>query len=556
MLKFFDIEDSSCHIVLDAPLSKDDSKTLALLLEKEYLSWNIEFGHIYNIGVDILNTLYEAIFQKQKKVSITTHKSKLNRYLHSLGFKTHFVSLIKNEIVDINSIDVVVVGGSADSSTKIVEILKNATLQNITLVIVQHVEATRVGEFDVILQRLTTQKVSYAKDAQEIKKGQIYIAPANKHLKVINGNFYLSDDEKHNFAKPSISLSYESFSDFYKEKLLVIQECGYASDGVDKLQHLKENGSKLIIQEIAECKATPMISNAIDVGAHDFILTLEEIISFLNIVDMKLRKDEWIEYLLEKIYEIHNYDFRLYHKDMVRRRIDVYMLKHGIKDIKDTVVMILFHKNAFKSFFLELSINVTELFRKPESFKNSIKFLEKYHKKSRSIKIWSAGCSSGEEVYSMGILLDIMNLLEKSIIYATDFNSVVLQEAKNGVYSQEEYKIAQENFAKIGFKSDLNNYLTLNSNYITISEKIRDKTLFFQHNLIEDSSFNEFNIIICKNVIIYFDDNLQKKVFQLFYDSLKFGGHLVLGESEMIIPMFQEKFERCSENCKIFRKVA
>ena len=240
---------------------------------------------------------------------------------------------------------------------------------------------------------------------------------------------------------------------------------------------------------------------------------------------------------------------------MVSRRIGIFMLKHDIKHIKDAVVTILFNSSAFKGFFLELSINVTELFRKPESFKNSVKLLNKYHKNSHALKVWSAGCSSGEEVYSLSILLDSLGLLGKSLIYATDFNSVVLNEAKNGLYSSESYEEAEINFAQTGIETELGKYITTNKHFININENIKSKILFFQHNLIEDSSFNEFDIIICKNVIIYFDDNLQKKVFQLFYDSLKFGGYLVLGESEYLSPSFVDKFEQSCINCKAFKKV-
>ena len=104
-------------------------------------------------------------------------------------------------------------------------------------------------------------------------------------------------------------------------------------------------------------------------------------------------------------------------------------------------------------------------------------------------------------------------------------------------------------------KTDLDDYLTKNDNFVTIDEKIKNKTLFFQHNLIEDSSFNEFDIIICKNVLIYFDNDLQKRVFKLFYDSLKFGGFLIIGESEQIHEQFIDRFESYSVEYKIFRKV-
>ena len=208
-----------------------------------------------------------------------------------------------------------------------------------------------------------------------------------------------------------------------------------------------------------------------------------------------------------------------------------------------------------KGFFLDLSINVTELFRDPLSFKKIKKLLlETYTKRSR-IKIWSAGCSSGEEIYSVSILLDKLGILDKSIIYATDFNSVILEEAKNGIYAIDLYNRAIENFKMLDFESSLDEYVTKNSNYITIDEKIRKKTNFFQHNLLVDGSFNEFDIIICKNVIIYFEEKLLEKVFTLLYTSLKFGGHLVLGEAEMIHPLFARKFKQCNKNVKVFKKV-
>ncbi len=555
MLKFFDTK-TSCHILLDPPLTQDDIKTLESQLSKQYKSWHVEFGRIYSVELAVIDILYKELFTNKKNITITTHKSKLNRYLNRLGFKVSFDSLIKQDIVKINEIEVVLVGGSADSSPKIIDLVKQVTLKNLTLVVVQHVEPNKVGLFDEILNTHTNYKVSYAKDGEKIQKQHIYLAMRDKHLLVKDGFFHLSDSEKHNYSKPSVSLSYESFSSFYKEKLLVIQECGFAKDGVDKLEVLKRDGSKLIIQDIDECEAKPMIQHALNVGVHDYSFKLKEIINYINIIDNNTTREAWIEYLLDKIFEIHNYDFRLYHRDMINRRLDIFMLKHEIKSMKDAISVILFNRSAFKAFFLEISINVTELFRNPDSFKQIVKLLYKTNIHKHNIKIWSAGCSSGEEPYSVAILLDALGILNKSLIYATDFNSVIVEEAKNGIYPIESYILAQENFEKIGLDIDLKSYVVENKNFMTIVENIKNKILFFQHNLIEDSSFNEFDIIICKNVIIYFNDNLQKKVFQLFYDSLKFGGHLILGESEYIHSDYVSKFEQSCENCKAFKKVA
>ena len=555
MLKYFERE-NSCHIVITPFITVADIENLESLLEKKYNSWLIEFGRIYSLSLEMIELLYKAMFEEHKNIEISTHKNKLNSYLHKLGFRTNFVSWIKDDVLDIHNIELILIGGSANSSEKIMKIVEKANFDNLSLVIVQHVEAGKKGIFDKILQKFTSHKVSYASSGQKIKKSCIYLAPSDKHLKVDNGCFYLSDEEKFNFSKPSVSVSYESFSSYYKEKLLVIQECGYASDGVDKLESLRTNNSKIIIQDIDECEAKPMIQNALNIGVHHYVLTEENIINYINILNKEASDDIWIDYLLEMIFKMYNYDFRLYYRDMVKRRLDIFMIKHEIKSIKDAVGVILFNKSAFKGFFLELSINVTELFRKPNSFKQMIEFLEKSCKNKHNIKVWSAGCSSGEEVYSMAILLHSLDLFDKSLIYATDFNSVILEEAKNGIYTKESFDIAKNNFAKIGLNSKLEEYFSINDKFVVIDENIKKKTLFFQHNLVLDSSFNEFDIIICRNVIIYFDKDLQERVFQLLYDSLKFGGHLILGQSETIIPSFIEKFDKCGDNCKIFKKVA
>ncbi|MDB2562547.1 hypothetical protein N9X61_02970 [Sulfurimonas sp.] len=556
MFKIFEHADKSCDVLLEPPLRSVDVTRLREILKEKYVSWHIEFGRIYKVEKEIIDLMYKEIFLHSKNITITTHKSKLNSYLQRLGFQSKFVSLEREDVIEVSNVEVVLIGGSADSTQKIIEIVKAIQLENLSLVIVQHVEEKKEGYFDRVLQAYTKRKVKYAKDGEKLLKSSVYIAPSDYHLTIENGCFCLADTPKYNFSKPSVSVSYASFSSYYKEKLLVIQECGYASDGVDKLPLLKTNNTHLIIHKEVECEAKPMVSNALALNIHDYVLGLGDIIHYVDILDKELSKDNFVEYFLEKVYQVRAYDFRLYSLDMMKRRIDIFMLKHEMKSIKDAIAIILFKESAFKSFFLEVSINVTELFRKVESFILLSNLLESQYNKSRNIKIWSAGCSSGEEAYSVAILLENLNLLDRSVVYATDFNDVVLQEAENGFYANKYLKQAITNYERLGFKNNLDQYFTKNNNYISVNENIRKKVLFFQHNLVLDSSFNEFDIIICKNVLIYFNSELQNLVFGLFYDSLKFGGHLVLGESEMLCIEFLDKFERCSNDCKIFRKIA
>ncbi|MCX6051453.1 MAG: hypothetical protein NTZ60_02975 [Campylobacterales bacterium] len=554
MLQFFE-ESKVCKIILHAPLMSDDVLLLRDLFYKEYKEWVLEFGTIYNIDKNLVHLLYKEIFKANKKVSIITHKSKLNRYLNKLGFQTKFISLLKDKVVNTHDIKVILIGGSADSSPKIVNIISKIKSSNLSIVIVQHVQSERIGKFDEILQKYTAQKVCYAQDGEKIEKGVIYLAPNNKHLKVSDGCFVLSDEEKYNFAKPSVSLSYESFAFYYKEFLVVVQECGNASDGVDKLEFLKQNKSTVILQDKDECKAKSMVMNALALNVHDYVFHQEDIITYINFLNQQSIKEFYIEEFLEMLVNRYGYDFRLYHRDMIQRRIEFFMIKHEIKNIKDAMGLVLFNKTAFNVFFLDVSINVTEFFRKPTSFVKTIELLKHKYTKAHNIKVWSAGCSSGEEVYSMAIILKNLGLLEKSMIYATDFNSVVLEEAKNGIYSNESFEQGSHNYKHIGLSGKFDDYVLRNNNFVTIKDEIREKTLFFGHNLATDSSFKEFDIIICKNVIIYFDNDLQKKVFQLFYDSLKFGGYLILGQSETIHADFINNFKQCAYNCKIFKKV-
>jgi chemotaxis protein methyltransferase CheR len=542
-----------CNIKLQTPLTLNDVQELKKIFSKKYKLFTLEFIFLFNISKEILDLLYEEIIEKSKNIEIITYSYQLSLYLKNLGFKNSFNSLLKGKVFTSSKIEIILIGGSADSSKKILSFVKECTFEKLTLVIIQHVEPDRIGMFDEILQTYTKQKVSYAENGMLVEKGKIYIAPNNKHLKVENNCFILNDEEAYNFSKPSISISYESFSNEYKESLLVVQECGYGEDGVDKLASLIRNNSKLIIQNPLECKATPMVLNAIEKHLHHYVFTQKEISNYFNFLDKEYNFDEWLEYLLEKINEYYNYDFRLYYLQMIKRRLEFFIIRHHIVNIKDAVGMILFNKAVFKLFFLDISINVTEFFRYPDTFLEIAKTIEKSH--NHNVKIWSAGCSNGKEVYSLAILFASLSLDEKLLIYATDFNNIILEEAKNGIYPIKDMEQASLNFGKMGLNDDFSNYIVKNELFLTINENIKNKILFFEHNLLIDASFNEFDIIICMNVLIYFRSNLQIKVLELFYNSLKFGGYLILGESEMIHGVMNDKFEKISKTCNIFKKV-
>jgi chemotaxis protein methyltransferase CheR len=205
---------------------------------------------------------------------------------------------------------------------------------------------------------------------------------------------------------------------------------------------------------------------------------------------------------------------------------------------------------------LDLSINVTAMYRDPHFY---VAFREKIIPLLRTypfIRIWHAGCSTGEEVYSMAILLQEEGLYDRARIYATDINEVVLQRAKAGIFPLDRMKEYTDNYIKAGGRKSFSEYYTAKYDSALFNPGLTKNVVFSQHNLVTDRSFSEFNVILCRNVLIYFDKPLQSRVQSLFYDSLAMFGVLVLGSKETL--KFSE-YESCYEQVeppeKIYRKI-
>ena len=556
MLRYFE-NATVCRILIESSFTKEDIPLFETLFEKQnYSRWLVECGDIYTLDVAVVHILYREIYTKHKPIEIRVHRGRLKRYLSRLGFSLQSAHRQNMHVIDAHNIELVLIGGSADSSAKIVEIVKRCSFENLSLIIVQHQKPDVEANFDKVLQQYTHYKVVYAKEFQAIQKKHIYIAPPNKHLLVDEGRFVFSDAQKYNFSRPSISLSYESFSDYYKEKLLVVQECGYLNDGVDKLKKLKKNGSKIIVQCGEEClnDSDSMVKKALSEQVHNYCFKVQDIVRYVNYLD-KYDSKRYLEFLTEEIKVAYGYDFRYYNYETIQRRLQAFIIKNRIKNLKDAVGAILFDKKIFKKFFLELSINVTQFFRNPPVYENLYDIFSTTFKHRKNLKIWSAGCSYGKEAVSLSILLASLDKLERSVIYATDINKTVLAEAKNGLYSLKSYEEARENLNQTTLDISLDRYFSKNEHFVTVQDFIKEKILYFEHNLATDSSFNEFDVILCNNVIIYFQESLQKRVLTLLYESLKFGGYLVLGEREYIHKDFASKFEKFSLDIPIFKKV-
>ena len=544
-----------CHIVVSHSLTDDEILQIKELLSEEFSLFTIAFNYIYTIDAVLVDILHTAL--ENKKIEITVNKSRLSKYLNLLGIKSVFVSDLSGLKVLNPNAYVLAIGGSANSSAKIIEILSSIDTRKYIIFIIQHIDPEKDAYFDKILQEYVQSKVSYVYDGMKIQKAHIYIASKNKHMLVKDSKIYLSDTEALHYARPSISASFNSISEAYKENLVALLTCGYADDGVDSLNYLKHNRSSILIQNPKECEADSIPLEAIGHHIYDYVLETQDIVRYISTLGMNFTSNEqWIEYLLEEVFYKYEYDFRKYQIDSISRRVKLFMIKHRFHDIKRVIILTLVNKAVFKSLFLDLSINVTEFFRDIPSSKKMIEILQEEYKNAYNIKIWSAGCSSGEEVYSTAIILNELNLLKKSIIYATDFNPIIIEEARNGIFPFNKYKKGKEAYAKLNLNSRFENYFRINRKFVKIDDDTRQNILFFVHNLEKDSVFNEFDIIECKNVMIYFNEELKQNIFHMFYESLKFGGHLFLGTSEVLPANFQNKFLQYSNECKIYKKVS
>ncbi len=262
-----------------------------------------------------------------------------------------------------------------------------------------------------------------------------------------------------------------------------------------------------------------------------------------------------IDLLLEGIFRKYGYDFRDYTNAHIKRRLEYKLGISGLSNYMEMLHKIIHDEDFFSSLLLDLSINVTEMFRDPPFYKAIREKVVPYLKTYPFTKIWHAGCSAGQEVYSMMIILHEEGLMDKSQVYATDFNELILEKAKDGIYPADEIKKYTRNYQSAGGKGSFGDYYTADYQSAMIKQFLKKRVLFSYHNLVTDGVFGEMNIIFCRNVLIYFNQELQDRVINLFYESLVPGGYLCLGSKESL------KFSKCSHlfepvllNQKIYRK--
>ena len=266
-------------------------------------------------------------------------------------------------------------------------------------------------------------------------------------------------------------------------------------------------------------------------------------------------EDLEVDLLLEAIFRQYGFDFRGYARSSLKRRVRAAVVAEGLATIAGLLEKTLHDPGCLERLLLGLSVNVSAMFRDPRFFRafreRAVPLLRTYP----FIRIWQAGCSTGEEVYSLAILLQEEGLYGRCRIYATDMNEVVLKKARDGIYPLDAMQKYTGNYIAAGGSGAFSDYYTAAYDHVILRDSLRERIVFSQHNLVSDGVFNEFNVILCRNVMIYFTQTLQERVFDLFARSFAKFGLLGLGSHESLrfLPKHHE-YEPLEAGEKLFRR--
>jgi chemotaxis protein methyltransferase CheR len=261
-----------------------------------------------------------------------------------------------------------------------------------------------------------------------------------------------------------------------------------------------------------------------------------------------------VDLLLEAVYRRYSYDFRGYARASLRRRLWRRAHDEGVGTLSGLQDRVLHDPAVMDRLLRDLSINVTEMFRDPGFFRVLREKVVPIMRTYPYVRIWNAGCSTGEETYSIAILLAEAGLLDRVRIYATDMNDDVLATARLGTFELDKIQRYGENYERAGGAGSLDRYFSVRDGQATFARSLVDGTVFAQHNLAQDAAFNDFHLIVCRNVMIYFARPLQERVHELFLASLVRFGVLALGHKESVVATHEDRYEVLDPGEKLYRR--
>ncbi|MBV8123223.1 MAG: hypothetical protein JO370_03970, partial [Paucibacter sp.] len=460
----------------------------------------------------------------------------------------------------------VALAGSAQSLDKICYTVSRLPVVQVAVFVLQHVQENQLNQLDKLLRTRTDYRVVMPQHLMAVEPGTLYVAPPGHHMKVAHGLVYLTRDAKRQWSRPSIDALFESLAAEYGAQVMAMLFCGLGSDGVEGCAALKKAGALVLVEDGDECGIARAMPDAVRYAGHSHLVLKRS--GLASVAACVLQGDPHtfsgegahdnalLDLFLEALFDQYSYDLRSYQRDSLMRRVKQTLLRLGWRSLAQFVAAVLSDPRQFELMCIELPVGVSSFFRHPEQWQELRETVLPSLNSFPLIKLWCAGCSTGEEAYSLAWLMDEFQLLDRCHLFATDINPHALDQARTGLFPRTIWAQSQEQYRQGGGAQALEDRLAPGSRFLRASERLRQAILFYRHSLLESGSFNEFQLIICRNVMIYFDANLQREVLHRFARSLHEDGFLVLGPQDGLAAMALEAgFVACRPGGHIYRRV-
>ncbi len=464
-----------------------------------------------------------------------------------------------------NSFYVVGLGASAGGLDALERFFQHMPeTSGMAFIVVSHLDPNHVSIMPELIQKSTPMKVFKANDGMKVEPNHIYVAPANRDIAILHGTIQLIEPmQSHGFRLP-IDFFFKSLSADLGEKAICIILSGMASDGSAGLKAVKSELGMVMAQDPASAKFDSMPSNAIKTELVDYILPPEEmpdqLLKYTNqkvkgvLLDRAITEGK-IPDTFQKIFILlrnrTGHDFSQYKVNTIYRRVERRISIAQLDNLPNYIRLLQENPKEIETLFKELLIGVTNFFRDPESFvklKKLLMELVKSKPDNGQIRIWVPGCSTGEEAYSVAITLrECMNEAKKNFyvqIFATDIDGASIEKARIGSFTGIESDVSKERLSR---------FFTSEDNIFHIRKEIREMLIFAQQSVIKDPPFTKLDLITCRNLLIYFNTELQKKTIPIFHYSLAPNGILFLGSSETI-NAFVDLFSVVDTKWKIYKR--
>lgn len=451
------------------------------------------------------------------------------------------------------------IGASAGGLIALDEFFKHVDVQSgMAYIVVQHLDPTKKALLPELLQRATTMPVQQARHNVRVKPNKVYVIPPDCELTVLNGKLQLAHSAQARGLRLPINVLFDALASSYGDKSIAVVMSGMGSDSTLGLQAIKRNGGLTLVQDPNSAQYDSMPRSAVDTGCVDVVAPSNELPSRIAaaLKDPSQQDNTANMNAILRLLQTHTrHDFSSYKSSTLLRRIDRRISVHGLGSMADYFHFLEKNSGEIELLFKELLIGVTSFFRDPPVWDylehSALPALLTTLPRPSLFRAWCAGCSTGEEAYSLAMVLtDVLEQLPESQsisiqIFASDLSPDAIAIARRG-----EYPLS---ISKQISPTRLGKFFTLRHGFYVINQNIRDKVLFAHHDIVIDPPFTKLDLLICRNLLIYFDSQLQQRLIPLFHYSLRAGALMLLGSSETVGKV-GNLFEPVQSKFRIFQR--